>query len=265
STNVLIYTYQVIIYDMLNNLEDELELIFKQRIKFPTVVYTIARLSCLGFVLINTTYVLGEIRRLFIYAAPGHIFIVTLFIIEINSIALLFFLRARAIFHDVPRMQMFLACLWTLVFGSSILNFFVAHVTHSLVEPKVCAQENIESFYSMVSIGTLLVFDTVVYIAISYRLFQIFLFHEKGEPVFQRTCILLNGTALPTFSRSLFRDGQLYYLISLLTGSTVLVMFIVPSLHLQYKVIFMPLHITFTNVIACWVFRNVKLGRIRES
>ncbi|THU93683.1 hypothetical protein K435DRAFT_568365, partial [Dendrothele bispora CBS 962.96] len=243
-----------IIYDVLNNLEDELELIFKQRIKFPTVVYTIARLSCLGFVLINTTYGLN-IKD----CQQGHFFIVTFFIIEINSIALLFFLRARAIFHDVPRMQMFLACLWTLVFGSSILNFFVAHSAHSLVEPKACTQENIEPFYSMVSIGALLVFDTVVYIAISYRLFQTFLFHERGEPVFQRTCILLNGMTLPTFSRSLFRDGQLYYLISLLTGSTALVMFVVPSLHPQYKVIFMPLHITFTNIIACWVFRNVKL------
>ncbi|THU82739.1 hypothetical protein K435DRAFT_808055 [Dendrothele bispora CBS 962.96] len=97
---------------------------------------------------------------------------------------------------------------------------------------------------------------------------KVFLFHKSDEPVFQRTCTLLNGATLPTLSRSLFRDGQLYYLkysISLLTGSTAFVMLVVPSLDIQYKVAYIPLHITFTNIIACWVFRNVKLGRIRES
>ncbi|THU86036.1 hypothetical protein K435DRAFT_923958, partial [Dendrothele bispora CBS 962.96] len=190
----------------------------------------------------------------------GYFSIVTLFAIEVNSIALLFFLRARAIFHDVPRMQMVLACLLGLVFGGSILSFFVVHSTNPVVEQKTCTQADVESFYSMVSIGTLLVFDTVVYVAISYRLFQAFLFHRRGEPVFQRTCILSNGATLPSFSKSLFRDGQLYYLISLLTGSTAFVMLVVPSIDIQYKVAFIPLHITFTNIIACWVFRNVKLG-----
>ncbi|THU97367.1 hypothetical protein K435DRAFT_838662 [Dendrothele bispora CBS 962.96] len=252
----------VTVYDILNNLEDELELVLKQKIKFPTVIYMIARLSCLCYESVNTAYVLGLIKDCH---PAGYFSIVTFFAIEVNSIALLFFLRARAIFHDVPRMQMVLACLWALVFGSSILNFFVLHSTNHLVKQKTCTQTDIESFYSMVSIGTLLVFDTVVYIAISYRLFQAFLFHERDKPVFQKTCILLNGATLPTFSRSLFRDGQLYYLISLLTGSTAFVMLVVPSLDIQYKVAFIPLHITFTNIIACWVFCNVKLGRIRES
>ncbi|THU84210.1 hypothetical protein K435DRAFT_612956, partial [Dendrothele bispora CBS 962.96] len=237
-----------IIYDILNNLEDELELILKQKIKFPTVIYIIARLL--------SVYLLGlNVKD----CSPGHFFVISFFVIEINSIALLFLLRVRAIFHDVPRIQVFFAFLWVLVFGSSILNFFVIRSVRTLIEPKACTQEHIEPFYSVVSIGMLLVFDTIVYIAISSRLFQTFLFHEKNKAVFQRTCILLNGATLPTFSRSLFRDGQLYYLISLLTGSTVFVLFVVPSLHVQYKVIFIPPHIVFTNIIACWVFRNAKL------
>ncbi|THU86046.1 hypothetical protein K435DRAFT_373477 [Dendrothele bispora CBS 962.96] len=245
---------------MLNNLEDELELILKQKIKFPTVIYTIARLSCLGFVLTDTAYILGlNINDCHF----GYFFVVAFFAIETNSVALLFFLRARAIFYDVPRMQKFLACLWALVFGGSILNFFfVPSSDGSLVEPKACTRDNI-GFYSTVSLGTLLVFDTVVYVAISYRLFQVF--RSQDGPVLQRTCIFLDGATLPTFSRSLFRDGQLYYLVSLLTGSTTIVLVVIPSIQLQYKVIFIPLHITFTNIIACWVFRNVKLGRIRES
>ncbi|THU81175.1 hypothetical protein K435DRAFT_844829 [Dendrothele bispora CBS 962.96] len=251
----------VIVYDILNNLEDELELILRHKIQFPTVIYTIARLSCLSSVSVNTAYVFGLNVK---YCQLQHFFTITLFVIGINSIALLFLLRARAIFHDVPRIQLSFTFLWVLVFGSSTLNFFHTRTVRSLVEPEVCTEEHVEPFYTAVSIGMLLVFDTIVYIAISYRLFQTFLFHERNRPVFQRTCILLNGATLPTFSRSLFRDGQLYYLISLLTGSTVFLLYVLPSLHAQYGAISVPLYIVSTNIIACWVFRNAKLGRIRE-
>ncbi|THU92681.1 hypothetical protein K435DRAFT_586429, partial [Dendrothele bispora CBS 962.96] len=237
-----------IVYDILNNLEDELELILRHKIKFPTVIYTIARLPSSCTIGLNMKYCQLE-----------QLFTTTLFVIGVNSIALLFLLRVHAIFYDVPRIQAFFNFLWALVFGSSILNFFHIHSVPSLVEPKVCTEEQAEPFYTTVSIVMLLVFDTVVYIAISYRLFQTFLFHEKNRPVFQRTCILLNGATLPTFSRSLFRDGQLYYLISLLSGSTLFVLYVLPSLHAQYGTISVPLYIVSTNIIACWVFRNAKL------
>ncbi|THU84208.1 hypothetical protein K435DRAFT_610147, partial [Dendrothele bispora CBS 962.96] len=248
-----------IVYDILNNLEDELELILRHKIQFPTVIYTIARYA-FSFLYLQCdslpSYTIGLDLK---YCQLEHFLYITLFIVANYSITLLFLLRVRAIFYDVPRKQAFFTFLWVLAFGSSILNFFHAR-SRSLVEPKVCFEEQGEPLYTAVSIAMLLVFDTVVYIAISYRLFQTFFFHEKNRPVFQRTCIFLNGATLPTFSKSLFRDGQLYYLISLLTGSTVFVLFSLPSLsHAQYGAIFLPLYVVSTNIIACWVFRNAKL------
>ncbi|THU82737.1 hypothetical protein K435DRAFT_784506 [Dendrothele bispora CBS 962.96] len=47
-------------------------------------------------------------------------------------------------------MHMVLACFWALVFGGSILNFFIMHSTNPvIVEQRTCTQTDIKSFYSM--------------------------------------------------------------------------------------------------------------------
>ncbi|THV01102.1 hypothetical protein K435DRAFT_655926, partial [Dendrothele bispora CBS 962.96] len=198
---------------------------------------------------------------------PGHFFSSTVYVIQNDAIALLFLLRVRAIFHGDPRAQTLFVLLWFLVLGSSTLDFLFVHAAKSSVEPDRCTTGHLQPVYSLVSIGMQLMFDTIVYIAISYRLFRISMFGADDEPISRKARFFFNGATLPKFSRSLFRDGQLYYLqvISLLTGSTVFLMLILPSVQGQNKTFVMPPQTVLTNIIACWVFRNVKLGRIRES
>ena len=133
--------------------------------------------------------------------------ITALFPIAIPTSSLLFFFRVRAVFGGNNYVVGFFAILWLAVLGTCIT------VTRSLTginigTTKYCLHFILKNFVSSACIVPL-VNDTLIFFAISYRLMRnthVVYDIKTGFRTF------LFGDYLPAFSRSLFQDGQMYYL-----------------------------------------------------
>ncbi|THU93587.1 hypothetical protein K435DRAFT_725263 [Dendrothele bispora CBS 962.96] len=256
----------MVVWDILTNIDDEIELYFERELGIPTVAYMFCRISSVFYALVQTLYVVLDISncaRLEIILALG-------VAASTNSISFLFLLRVRAIFHESREAQIFFATFWLISAACSALFFKFSDGEHSITNPQKCTFGKIHPIFSSVASGLFLVFDTMVYLAISFRLFRIFQFERNlenivlGTGLHNKASSFFTGRCLPAFSRSFLRDGQLFYTMSFFLTVQIIVLDI-PPIPSQYNLIPDPLYHVLLNILACYVFRNVKLGKIREQ
>jgi hypothetical protein len=76
---------------------------------------------------------------------------------------------------------------------------------------------------------------------------------------------LMFGEYLPAFSKTLFQDGQAYYLTTVTTNLMTVIMLYVSSVPITYRTMFSVPNIALMNIMACRVFRNTKFGVFRET
>ncbi|THU77603.1 hypothetical protein K435DRAFT_701988 [Dendrothele bispora CBS 962.96] len=251
-------------WDILTNIADEIELYFERKIGMPTVAYILCRIASIFHALSGTLYFVLDISN-----CKHMEFILPLTVaVSTNSISLLFLLRVRAVFHERRKAQIFFITFWLISAATSALFFKIGDIGQSIINPQKCAYRNLHPTFSLVAIGFFLVFDTIVYLAISFHLFRNFQFERNMENILgagshRQTSSFFTGKCLPAFSRSFLRDGQLYYTISFLLSVPVIIIYLLPSIATQYKVITNPLYTALLSILACYVFRNVKLGKIR--
>ncbi|THU86646.1 hypothetical protein K435DRAFT_683230, partial [Dendrothele bispora CBS 962.96] len=197
------------IWDILINLEDESQLILRHAVNVPILMYLSSRFFSFAFLITCTLYYFRNIKN----CKPGCTAAVAFYIISTNSTSLLFLLRVRAVFHGSPLVKKLFLLLWFAVAGTSSLDFLFVKAEHSTTDSKRCIFVHQEVIYSLVAISIALIFDTMVYIAISYRLFKWFTLDENNHrSVRDRAKSLFIGKHLPVLGRSLLRDGQFYYL-----------------------------------------------------
>ena len=128
------------------------------------------------------------------------------------STSLLFFFRTRAVFKTDPWVVAFFACSWLAVLGGCLA--FIIHTFGMNPAPTntnaVCLNAGIAPYVAATTI-TPLINDTLVFLAISWRLFR-----NSYDPYTIRSGVrlLIFGDYLPVFSKVLFQDGQAYYLLA---------------------------------------------------
>ncbi|THU80217.1 hypothetical protein K435DRAFT_785517 [Dendrothele bispora CBS 962.96] len=259
----LISYRQMLGWDILTNIDDEIELYFARELGLPTFAYLFCRISSVFYALVQTLYVVLDISNC------AHLeFVLPLGVAaSTNSISFLFLLRVRAIYHESRKAQIFFTTFWLISAACSALFFKFGDGEQSIINPQKCTFGKIHPIFSSVANGLFLVFDTIVYLAISFRLFRIFQFERNLESILlgtgsrNRASSFFTGRCLPAFSRSFLRDGQLFYTMSFFLTVQIIVLYIPP----QYNLIPDPLYLVLLNILACYVFRNVKLGKIREE
>jgi hypothetical protein len=129
--------------------------------------------------------------------------------IGVSASALLFFFRVRAVYSGDRIVSAVFGFLWLAVLGSSITIPVGAGAT-SFGDPAVCIATRIEPYVGSSGI-VLTVYDTLVFVAISYRLVSNFEGMQK-QTRWERLTSLFTGANLPAFSKALLTDGQVYYL-----------------------------------------------------
>ena len=126
--------------------------------------------------------------------------------------SLLFFFRVRAVFITNPRIIALFAVLWLTILGECLafMVFIFENSTPTSTEA-VCVNAGIAPYIAATTI-TPLINDTLIFLAISWRLFR-----NSYDPYTLRSGIgpLIFGDHLPVFSKVLFRDGQAYFLLAL--------------------------------------------------
>lgn len=129
---------------------------------------------------------------------------------------------------------------------------------------------------------TPLIHDTIVFFAISWR---ILMNSSADHGVSSLYEVFTTGKHLPALSRALLKDGQLYYLCAfnaslatfagrahviltrLTVGSNLLTVmfFYIRSLRGTYQTMLTGPNVVLTNIMACYVFRKLKLGLFEDD
>ncbi|KAJ7222153.1 hypothetical protein GGX14DRAFT_558254 [Mycena pura] len=246
---VLAGTLGAYIWDILCNLHNDYKLLLKYRVGFATVVYFVSRLWSLMYILSATlieTFPLGKA------CAPVSTFAGVCYTIAVPGTCLLFFLRARAIYNNHTILGFFFFIAWLSVLGTAALVPFIA--TAANIGPTdYCIDVNVKSYASAATI-TPLVHDTIIFVAISLRLFRNSYVTRGNFRAF------VTGEYLPQFSKALLKDGQLYYLAAVTSNTLVTVMLYNTRVAFAYRTMFTMCNIMITNAMACHVFRNTKFG-----
>ena len=129
--------------------------------------------------------------------------------------SLLFFFRTRAVFNTYPWVVAFFAGLWLAILGGClafIVNIYELVTVNpaSNMDP-ICINSDVNPILAATTI-ILLVNDTLVFLAISWRLSRNSYYPDTIESGIR---LLIFGDYLPVFSKALLQDGQAYYLLAL--------------------------------------------------
>ncbi|KAF8199056.1 hypothetical protein BJ912DRAFT_950733 [Pholiota molesta] len=177
-----------------------------------------------------------------------------------GSRALLFFFRLRAIYN---KNNIIVGCFFVLWLGLLACTILIpVGILGGTIGPtKYCVDADVpNSAYA--AIIAPLVHDTLVFIAISWRLIQ----NAHMDAGFKGGVqVALFGKSLPAFSRGLLLDGQRYYLITLISNLVTVVMVFDTSVPIPMRSMCATPNIVLTNIMACRVYRRTKAGLFRES
>jgi hypothetical protein len=197
------------------------------------------------------------------------------FILEVSSTSALFFLRVRAVYCNKRIITVFFGLLWLILFGLCFIVPLATKAGH-MGRTQICTIIQIDH-YIIIPLLVQVVFDTLVFLAISLRLLS---FSIVGDTFGARVRSCLRGDGLPSLSRSLLYGGQVYY--SSVTSShdrhtlmflcsaaisldiALVVMIFSPVVPPLYPCMFFMSHLALDSAMACRVFRGIKLGYIQD-
>ncbi|KAF8953402.1 hypothetical protein BDZ97DRAFT_1767467 [Flammula alnicola] len=254
-TYVVVGTAAVLVWDVLNNLRGDYQLLAKYPIRIPTLAYFLSRFSTLIYIINCAVFDTIPVNACAELALAMDWF----FPVVISSTSLLFLLRARAVFNDNIYIVSLFFFTWFAVVGGSLTSGLGTE-GGNIGTTKYCWYTSVKSYVSA-SFIIPLVHDTLIFIAISWRLMGNAHVDHNFKSGFRT---LLLGHYLPAFSRAMLQDGQMYYLSSLTTGLLSVILLFIPAAP-TYKILFTVPNVALTHIMACRVFRNTKFGRFREA
>ncbi|KAJ7128707.1 hypothetical protein C8R44DRAFT_778543 [Mycena epipterygia] len=248
-------TTAVFVWDVLNNLKADYLLLSRYRIGWPVLAYFISRIFCLIYVLgftIFLTYPVGGCGTL-------DRVLDSLYPVAVPATSLLFFFRVRAIYGGERSVTVIFGLLWMVEFGACMVVPFGTGGVN--IGPTAYCLVAILAPYAGAAGITPAIFDTAVFLAISYRLIgNTHVDYSRME----KFRAFLSGAYLPSFSRSLLVDGQVYYMIVVISNVATCALIWAPGINTGYRAVLAIPNITITSVMACRVYRNTRLRLAQE-
>ncbi|TFK33079.1 hypothetical protein BDQ12DRAFT_572650, partial [Crucibulum laeve] len=253
---VLIGTLSICIWDGLHCLSQDYLLLFKKEIGLCTITYFLSRICTFGFALTAAIFATGPIKHCATYQTVNNIF----YVLAIPMTAFLFFLRVRAVYNRKKNVSVIFFTLWLALLGY-LLSLVTATKGINIGSTDYCTYAPLVTRDSGTGVF-LFIHDTLVFLAISWRLFSI---SHVDNNAGKGLKVVVLGRYLPAFSKAILHDGQVYYLMSIATVLVALALFFSTNLPIPMRVVFSVFTVTITNIMACRVFRNVKLGLYRKQ
>ncbi|KAJ6476981.1 hypothetical protein C8R45DRAFT_1158196 [Mycena sanguinolenta] len=239
------------VWDIGLNLGNDYALLFKYKVRFPTIVYFMSRAFTLAYIL--TSLQVAPIKNCNAVAVGLAICLV----LSQTSTAMLFFLRATAIWYPSKLAYTVFSVLWIAVLGAGITAPLGAHAVH--IGPTTQCIITAPPAVTEVVVIMPLINDTAIFLAINYRI----LAHTIGvDSSMARLRVFLGGTGMSDLSQALLQTGQHFYLIVVVTHIALLVLLNRPHLSPTYHGMLAVPGLALVNAMACLVFRRIKLGII---
>ncbi|KZV76666.1 hypothetical protein PENSPDRAFT_389780 [Peniophora sp. CONT] len=256
-------TTGMFVWELCNDLSSLHMLFFTSRPTIPATVYLISRISTLLYNVFSLQFLVVGGNCAALYVGVG-----IFWVFASSCTAMLFFLRVRAIYRDNNLVIGFFALLWLFVVGGSVtipvvLSGNPNRVGHLLPNNSFCVDRGSFPGYAGSAMIIPAIYDTLVFIAISYRLFPP---QEISQDMTRkaRASLFFTGQGYPRFTKALLQQGQQYYLISVAANIFSLTFYFAPVVPQPYHVMVTLIHINIINSMACSVYRDVKFGRISE-
>ncbi|KAJ6454655.1 hypothetical protein C8R45DRAFT_1037617, partial [Mycena sanguinolenta] len=241
------------IWDIGLNLGNDYTLLFKHRVRFPTIVYFVSRAFTLASILTSFVFQVAPVKNCNALLIGFDV----CFILSQTSTAMLFFLRVTAVWYPSKIAYVVFLMLWMAVLGVGITLALGDHAAH-LGLTMQCIITTPPARTEFVFIIPL-INDTAIFLAINYRI----LAHTVvADSSMARLRVFLGGKALSTLSRALLQTGQHFYLIAVVTHIVILVLLKLPHLSPVYHTMVAVPGLALINTMACLVFRRVKFGLI---
>ncbi|CAA7262428.1 unnamed protein product [Cyclocybe aegerita] len=259
STYVYVGTLGVLVWDILFHLRQDYPLVFRYPVRLPGLVYLLSRMAALAFILsavIYQTAPVGIPCRLFSKVVEW------LFAVAVPSTSLLFLFRVLAIFDRNKFVCAFFSVMWLCVVAG-VITPTQGLIGANIGPTKYCINVKVEEYVGAAAIIPL-VNDTLVFLAISWKLMRNT--HTSANPLRGNLSLraLLRGDYLPAFSRGLLQDGQVYYLTTVTTNLMTVIIFYFTFVPAVYRAMFAVPNAVLMNMMACRVYRRTKLARYKE-
>ncbi|EPQ51305.1 hypothetical protein GLOTRDRAFT_49043 [Gloeophyllum trabeum ATCC 11539] len=241
------------IWDFLLSLKEDYTLLSRYRLNIPTMVYFVSRIASLAYVTTSTVFQVSPIGSCqALQYALGWCYVVAG-----PSTSLLFLFRIRAVFfHNKPVVLLF-SLLWLAVLGTAFTVPFA--ITGEHIGPtQRCINTAVKSFSSSsIIVGG--IFDSLVFLTISYRLLTTNLVEETWS---SRLNSFLSGSGFTRLPAALLQGGQMYYLATSGVNIFTIIMVLTPSVPAVYHAMFTVPNLALENAMAGRVFRQLKLGML---
>ncbi|KAF9045135.1 hypothetical protein BJ165DRAFT_1325206, partial [Panaeolus papilionaceus] len=248
STYVLAGALAVLIWDILNNLRPDYQLLTRFNIRLPTGVHILSRLASLGYVLASAmfeTTVIMDCRR---FQRINIVF----YPIAMSLTTLLIFVRIKTVFDRNIVVKAYFALLWVGVIASGITGP-VATTGVSIGPSSYCRTGDRLAGYGASAVIVPLIYVASVFVAICWRLVQ----SAHTEPTMKANSKgVASGSFITELPKVLLRDGQACYLACIAANLVSVITLCVPGLPAPYRITFTVPNIALTNIMACRVYRN---------
>nr|GAT58760.1 predicted protein [Mycena chlorophos] len=226
-----------------------------------TVAYFFARLATLVFCVLAAIFVTYPVQNCHLMLNS----VMVGFSVSQASTAFLFFMRVAAIYDRNRVFHCILFTLWLGALGGSTL-VAIGGTGANIGPTAYCTIGATEDFVGITPI-LVLIHDTVVFFAITYRLFMSSFPEPEVESTRRMAALSIQnihsfftGKYLGAFSRAVLHDGQFYYLVSGLSNILSMILLFRTGIPTQYKVAFGVPSMAFENLMAGIVYRNTKFG-----
>ncbi|KXN81773.1 hypothetical protein AN958_03699 [Leucoagaricus sp. SymC.cos] len=248
SRNIVLVVLGMTIWDILVYIPKDIQIVRRSSFRCAVVSFIFARVFALAFV------VLGVLERTVPFDNPRIPSKITAFsgVFAITCSTFLFLRRAHAVYNDTRCAQWCFSVLWFLCVA---YEFVVPFGVEPAYIPGTRYYHDTILRPWIGGIGLLLLlYDTVIFLSISYRLATSHTI-SPHERITWNT--LISGRALPHLSRAVLQGGQQFYLITV--GATTLIMVTMinpsfpPTLKITLSIPIAPLSAS----MSCRVFRNL--------
>ncbi|KAI0795911.1 hypothetical protein C8Q75DRAFT_352091 [Abortiporus biennis] len=241
------------LWDFFMSIPEEYLVFSKGRLNLPDAVYILSRIFTCSFIINSLVFQVSSVADCHtLTKAIGWSAAIAL---PLNS--LLFFFRVRAVFHNDTVITFIFGFLWLSTLACFTAPFAVdgghigttSHCINTSVQPSVSV--------ALIVVG---VHDTIVFFAITTRLTMMSLANNWKD----RARAFLSGRGMGHISRTVLMSGQIYYLVTVGMNIFSMVAILTPSFPPVLRAMFTVPNIALQNAMACLVYRQVKLGVIRE-
>ncbi|THV06657.1 hypothetical protein K435DRAFT_773018 [Dendrothele bispora CBS 962.96] len=249
-------TLGIYLWDIAVNLGNDYQLLFKQKIRYQTVIYYLSRIFTLAFVL--SSFIL-EVAHLSSCQTGAYMIGVFLGLAQTTT-SLLFILRVTALYKGNKIIMIIFALFWLTFLGFAVAIPIGLRALR-IGSTGACISSGIPNYVEG-ELWVVMIHDTLVFALVTYKILS-FAVIQDGRQAQVRA--FFGSGYIPRFSRTLLKSGQHYYFLTICINTVTLALVKAPGVPIVYRAICIVPVMALTNAMACVVFRRVKFGLITED